>query len=193
MPRGKLFRDFTRFAHAPVAAAWAMLLFDNHPTMLDRIRMAEAWQGSLEGPLPSLTPTRRGRLRVSSRCGGLRAESVTIVHPVGSLERRPGRAGTRGRLRDGRGDRHRGSGRRPRRRRASPRRPRQRSFPTRSSPPPRSHTRAVTSPGASTRTTCTFVRRESVDASRARARRSAARPGRRHDGVRVADVDRDTS
>ncbi|HET9675562.1 MAG TPA: M48 family metalloprotease [Gaiellaceae bacterium] len=45
-----LFRDFTRFAHAdPAPPEWATLLFDNHPTMLDRIRMAEAWRARSEG------------------------------------------------------------------------------------------------------------------------------------------------
>ena len=45
-----LFRDFTRFARAdPSPPAWATLLFDNHPTMLDRIRMAEAWRARSEG------------------------------------------------------------------------------------------------------------------------------------------------
>jgi STE24 endopeptidase len=45
-----LFRDFTRFAHAdPAPPEWATLLFDNHPTMLDRIRMAEAWRARWEG------------------------------------------------------------------------------------------------------------------------------------------------
>ena len=46
----ELFRDFTRFAHAdPSPPTWATLLFDNHPTMLDRIRMAEAWRDRSEG------------------------------------------------------------------------------------------------------------------------------------------------
>ena len=45
-----LFRDFTRFAHAdPAPPAWATLLFDNHPTMLDRVRMAEAWRARSKG------------------------------------------------------------------------------------------------------------------------------------------------
>ena len=38
------------FAHAdPSPPEWATLLFDNHPTMLDRIRMAEAWRARSEG------------------------------------------------------------------------------------------------------------------------------------------------
>ena len=45
-----LFRDFTRYAHAdPAPPGWATLLFENHPTILDRIRMAEAWRARSEG------------------------------------------------------------------------------------------------------------------------------------------------
>ena len=41
-------------AHAdPAPPGWATLLFDNHPTILDRIRMAEAWRSSLRGAAPS--------------------------------------------------------------------------------------------------------------------------------------------
>ena len=48
--RALLFRDFTRYAHAdPAPPAWATLLFENHPTILDRIRMAEAWRARSEG------------------------------------------------------------------------------------------------------------------------------------------------
>jgi STE24 endopeptidase len=40
-----LFVHFTEFALAdPSPPAWASALFDTHPTMLDRIRMAEAWR-----------------------------------------------------------------------------------------------------------------------------------------------------
>ena len=45
-----LFVHFTEFALAdPSPPAWASALFDTHPTMLDRIRMAEAWRARSEG------------------------------------------------------------------------------------------------------------------------------------------------
>ena len=45
-----LFVHFTEFALAdPSPPAWASVLFDTHPTMLDRIRMAEAWRARSEG------------------------------------------------------------------------------------------------------------------------------------------------
>jgi Zn-dependent protease with chaperone function len=44
-----LFVHFTEFALAdPSPPAWASVLFDTHPTMLDRIRMAEAWRARSE-------------------------------------------------------------------------------------------------------------------------------------------------
>ena len=46
-----LFVHFTEFALAdPSPPAWASALFDTHPTMLDRIRMAEAWRARTGGP-----------------------------------------------------------------------------------------------------------------------------------------------
>ena len=45
-----LFVHFTEFALAdPSPPAWASALFDTHPSMLDRIRMAEAWRVRSEG------------------------------------------------------------------------------------------------------------------------------------------------
>lgn len=45
-----LFVHFTEYALAdPSPPAWATALFDTHPTMLDRIRMAEAWRERSEG------------------------------------------------------------------------------------------------------------------------------------------------
>ena len=45
-----LFVHFTEFALAdPSPPAWASVLFDTHPSMLDRIRMAEAWRARSEG------------------------------------------------------------------------------------------------------------------------------------------------
>jgi Zn-dependent protease with chaperone function len=41
----ELFRDFTRSALAdPSPPTWAHLLLDNHPTIEQRIAMAEAWR-----------------------------------------------------------------------------------------------------------------------------------------------------
>jgi STE24 endopeptidase len=46
----RLFVHFTQFALAdPSPPAWTSLLFDTHPSMLDRIRMAEAWRARSEG------------------------------------------------------------------------------------------------------------------------------------------------
>jgi STE24 endopeptidase len=46
----RLFVHFTEFALAdPSPPAWATALFDTHPSMLDRIRMAEAWRKGSEG------------------------------------------------------------------------------------------------------------------------------------------------
>jgi STE24 endopeptidase len=46
----QLFVHFTEFALAdPSPPAWASVLFDTHPSMLDRIRMAEAWRARSEG------------------------------------------------------------------------------------------------------------------------------------------------
>jgi STE24 endopeptidase len=40
-----LFEQFTLVALAdPAPPRWSTLLFDTHPTMLDRVRMAEAWK-----------------------------------------------------------------------------------------------------------------------------------------------------
>ena len=60
------------------------------------------------------------------------------------------------------------------------------------SPTPRSQTRAVTSPGRSTRATCTFVRsgKRGCVSSRGPSSSDLARVAH-HDGVRVADRDRD--
>jgi STE24 endopeptidase len=45
-----LFQRFTTVALAdPSPPRWATLLFDTHPTMLDRVRMAEAWRERAEG------------------------------------------------------------------------------------------------------------------------------------------------
>jgi Zn-dependent protease with chaperone function len=45
-----LFEGFTTVALAdPSPPRWATLLFDTHPTMLDRVRMAEAWRDRSEG------------------------------------------------------------------------------------------------------------------------------------------------
>ncbi len=45
-----LFVHFTEFVLAdPSPPAWASVLFDTHPSMLDRIRMAEAWRARSEG------------------------------------------------------------------------------------------------------------------------------------------------
>lgn len=46
----QLFVDFTKYALAdPSPPRWGSLLFDTHPSMLERIRMAEAWRARSEG------------------------------------------------------------------------------------------------------------------------------------------------